>query len=65
MSPDSAACADLWRGDGFTAALAWAYRDDPATRRFLESTGWAPDGETRALDVDDQLIPQLRLHTTL
>ena len=36
-----------------------------ATRRFLESTGWAPDGATRALDVDDQLIPQLRLHTAL
>jgi hypothetical protein len=36
-----------------------------ATRKFLTGAGWAPDGATRALDVDDQLIPQLRLHAAL
>lgn len=60
-----AATVDLWREDCFARAVAWAYRDDPATRKFLTSAGWAPDGATRALDVDDQLIPQLRLHVSV
>ena len=60
-----AACVDLWRSDGFTAAVAWAFDGDTATLRFLTSAGWAPDGATRALDVDDMLIPQLRLHVSL
>lgn len=57
-----AACVAHWRGDGLTTAVAWAYRDDPATRAFLTSAGWAPDGAARALDVDDLLVPQIRLH---
>jgi GNAT superfamily N-acetyltransferase len=60
-----AAAVDLWRADGFAAAVAWAYDGDVATTKFLSSAGWAPDGVTRALDVDDQLIAQLRLRTTL
>jgi GNAT superfamily N-acetyltransferase len=59
------ATVDLWRSDGFTGAVAWAYRDDVATQRFLGSAGWAPDGASRALDVDDLLVPQVRLHTDL
>ena len=34
-------------------------------RKFLTSAGWEPDGVTRALDVDDLLVPQLRMHTAL
>jgi len=60
-----AATVDLWREDGFTAAVAWAYDADQATRSFLATTGWTPDGTTRALDVDDMLVPQLRLHVSL
>jgi GNAT superfamily N-acetyltransferase len=60
-----AASVDLWRSDGVDRAVAWAYEADPATRKFLTSAGWEPDGATRALDVDDQLIPQLRLHVAL
>jgi GNAT superfamily N-acetyltransferase len=60
-----AACVDHWRSDGFNNALAWAFVDDPATRGFLASAGWAPDGATRALDVDDILVPQLRLHVAI
>lgn len=60
-----AASVDLWREDGFTAAVAWAYDADVATRKFLTSAGWAPDGATRALDVDDMLVPQVRLHVSL
>jgi GNAT superfamily N-acetyltransferase len=58
-----AASVDLWRADGFTRALAWSYEADAATKKFLASAGWEPDGATRALDVDDLLVPQLRLHT--
>lgn len=60
-----AASVDLWRADGFTTAVAWAFDGDPATRAFLRSSGWEPDGATRALDVDDMLVPQLRLHVDI
>ncbi len=60
-----AASVDHWRTDGYRTAVAWAFRDDAATISFLGSTGWAPDGATRAVDVDDLLVPQLRLRTTL
>jgi len=60
-----AACVDLWREDRFSFAVAWAYQEDPATIRFLTSAGWQPDGAARALDVEDMLVPQLRLHASL
>jgi GNAT superfamily N-acetyltransferase len=60
-----AATVDLWREDGFTSAVAWAYDADAAMKKFLASTGWEPDGAGRALDVDDMLVPQLRLHVAL
>ncbi len=60
-----AACVDIWRDNGFTSAVAWAYQGDPATIKFLTSAGWQPDGAGRALDVEDMLVPQLRLHTSL
>ncbi len=60
-----AATTDLWREDGFSRALAWAYEQDKAMQKFLTSTGWEPDGAGRALDVDDLLVPQLRLHAAL
>jgi GNAT superfamily N-acetyltransferase len=59
------ASVDLWREDGFATAVAWVYEDATATRAFLTSAGWEPDGATRALDVDDMLVPQLRLHVSL
>lgn len=60
-----AASVDLWRPDGFRTAVAWCFDSDAATQKFLASAGWEPDGATRALDVDDLLVPQLRLHTSL
>jgi GNAT superfamily N-acetyltransferase len=59
------AAVEIWRSDGFRTAVAWAYDRDPATRAFLASAGWEPDGARRALDVDDLLVPQLRLHVSL
>jgi GNAT superfamily N-acetyltransferase len=60
-----AAAVDHWREDGFDTAVAWVYEQDPATRTFLSGAGWEPDGARRALDVDDLLVPQLRLHVAL
>jgi GNAT superfamily N-acetyltransferase len=60
-----AACVAGWLGDGFARAVAWAYEQDVATLKFLDSAGWAPDGAGRALDVDDLLVPQVRLHVEL
>ncbi|MFB9234388.1 GNAT family N-acetyltransferase [Plantactinospora siamensis] len=60
-----AAAVDLWRGDRLTAAVAWAFEGDAATRKFLGSAGWEPDGAGRALDVDDMLVDQLRLHVAV
>jgi len=59
------AAVDLWREDGFTSAVAWAYDADEAMKKFLASAGWEPDGAGRALDVDDMLVNQLRLHVAL
>jgi ribosomal protein S18 acetylase RimI-like enzyme len=60
-----AACVDSWRNDGFTTALAWTFVDDRVTSRFLESAGWDKDGASRALDVDDLLVPQIRWHVAV
>src|SRR5436305_1418729 len=60
-----AAAVDLWRSDGFSTALAWVYEQDAASLAFLTGAGWEPDGARRALDVDDLLVPQLRLHVSL
>ena len=59
------ACVDLWRDDGFKSAVAWVYEADQVMQRFLGSAGWEPDGAGRALDVDDMLVPQLRMHVAL
>jgi GNAT superfamily N-acetyltransferase len=56
-----AASVDLWRADGFGSAVAWAFEQDPAVRKFLGSAGWGEDGAARALDVDDMLVNQVRL----
>ena len=32
---------------------------------LFASAGWEPDGATRALDVDDLLVPQVRFHVAL
>lgn len=60
-----AAAADHWRADKAAGAVAWVFDQEPATRKFLTSAGWAPDGNTRALDVDDMLVPQSRFATAL
>lgn len=50
--------------DGFGTACAWVLEQDTTARRFLESSGWAPDGARRALDMGAP-VPTIRLHTAL
>ena len=60
-----AAVMDLARTDGFLQAVTWALDADAATRSFLESAGWGPDGTGRVLDMDGVGVPELRLTTSL
>ncbi len=60
-----AAAVDHWRAEGLTGGVGGAFEADAATRKFLGSTGWEPDGAARALDVDDMLVPQIRLHVAV
>jgi ribosomal protein S18 acetylase RimI-like enzyme len=58
------AAAATMAEDGFTTAFAWILDQDTTALRFLESSGWAPDGTRRALDMGVP-VPTLRLHTSL
>jgi GNAT superfamily N-acetyltransferase len=57
-----AAAVDHWREDGATTAVAWLWEQDSASRSFLTSAGWEPDGAARGLDTGPRVEPQLRLH---
>jgi ribosomal protein S18 acetylase RimI-like enzyme len=60
-----AATADLARVQGFTAAVHWALAADVAIRSLLTSTGWAPDGHARDLDMAGTPVRERRFHTDL
>lgn len=60
-----AAAVDHARGDGMTRAVAWIPEGDSASRDFLISAGWAPDGLARALDTGAGELREIRLHTSL
>jgi GNAT superfamily N-acetyltransferase len=60
-----AAATDLARSDGFTQAVTWTLDADQATRSFLESAGWGPDGVGRVLDMNGTEVSEVRLLTAL
>jgi len=60
-----AAVVDHARADGMTRAVAWIPEDDAASREFLISAGWAPDGLARALDTGAGELREIRLHALL
>lgn len=60
-----AAAVEDWRRDGVATAVCWAWERDPATRSFLLSGGWEPDGAGRGLDTGARVQQQLRFHTDL
>lgn len=44
-----AASVEHWRGWGADRAVCWVLEHDAATRSFLTSAGWEPDGAARGL----------------
>jgi ribosomal protein S18 acetylase RimI-like enzyme len=50
--------------DGFGTACAWVLEQDAAVLAFLESSGWAPDGARKTLDMGVG-VPMIRLHAAL
>jgi GNAT superfamily N-acetyltransferase len=60
-----AATVDHARQDGMTRAIAWVPEKDAASRDFLVSAGWAPDGLVRALDTGAGEVREVRLVTSL
>jgi GNAT superfamily N-acetyltransferase len=60
--------ADTLVGDRFVRAVMWLPTTDDATRGFLTSGGWGPDGAHRTLDLlgdGTTTVKQVRLHTAL
>ncbi len=60
-----AAAVDHARLDGMTRAIAWVPEGDTASREFLISAGWAPDGLVRALDTGAGELREVRLHASI
>ena len=50
--------------DGFQTVSMWVSSAEEALRRFLESSGWAPDGARADLDLG-VTVPTARLHTRI
>jgi GNAT superfamily N-acetyltransferase len=60
-----AAVADLTAASGVVRLQMWLPAEDPATARFLDGAGWAPDGWVRTLDTGAAPLRQLRWQTLL
>lgn len=60
-----AASVEHWRGDGSTVATCWVFVADQVLSTFLESAGWALDGQVRGLDTGSSVLTQHQLHTSL
>src|SRR3954470_20819166 len=60
-----AAVVDHAREDGLRRAVTWIPEGDSASREFLLSAGWAPDGLARALDTRAGELREVRLHVLL
>jgi ribosomal protein S18 acetylase RimI-like enzyme len=59
---------DTLVADRFQRAVTWLPATDDATRAFLTSAGWGPDGAHRTLDLlgdGTTTVKQVRLHTAL
>jgi hypothetical protein len=48
-----------------TRAIMWIPEADMASREFLVSAGWAPDGLARVLDTGAGELREIRLHVSL
>jgi GNAT superfamily N-acetyltransferase len=62
------AAVDHLRADGFGQAVLWVDGPDQGLPALLTSSGWAPDGFARELDLDGDgsvVVRQQRWHTDL
>lgn len=59
-----AAAIEQLRGDGFQRAQTWVLQGDDRLVRFLTGAGWAPDGQSRELDMG-RPVQQRRFHTDI
>ncbi|GAB3623760.1 hypothetical protein GCM10027418_18440 [Mariniluteicoccus endophyticus] len=60
------ACVDTLRADRFARATMWLRSTDDAMRRFVEGSGWAPDGSHREIGTEEGTrIKQVRLHSDI
>jgi GNAT superfamily N-acetyltransferase len=62
------AAVDHLRADGFGRVVLWVDGPDQGLPALLTSSGWAPDGLARELDLDGDgavVVRQLRWHTDL
>lgn len=50
---------------GHESAVLWVLEDNQRGRRLYERTGWAPDGESRDLELGGCLVRQLRYRRVL
>lgn len=57
-----AAVADLSRGSGIGRLQMWVPEADRVTARFLESSGWEPDGWARTLETGGSPLREIRWH---
>jgi GNAT superfamily N-acetyltransferase len=55
------ACVDTLSADGFGRARWWLGATDDVLRAFATDAGWAADGASREIGVDDDEQPQVRL----
>jgi GNAT superfamily N-acetyltransferase len=60
-----AASVEFARSDGMTRAISWIPEADTATREFLSSAGWEPDGLARVLDTGAGELREIRFHVSL
>lgn len=61
------AAIDTLRKDGYEMATIWLPSHADAFRKFLESSGWGPDGAHREVGTDDESVrlKLIRLHTDI
>jgi ribosomal protein S18 acetylase RimI-like enzyme len=60
------AAVETLQADRFTRAVTWVDATDDATRAFLSSAGWGPDGAHREVALADEAVRrQVRLHAAI
>lgn len=51
--------------NGFEAATLWVFRDNARARRFYDRARWAPDGETKSIEIGGVSLVEVRYRIDL